>query len=150
MWEPVMRPAQRINMRWSGQMCWGDICLKRKKEELNNMKTRQGILHTTVLERTSVVSKGENGTKWSRRQRTWVLQAKETVCLLLQVQWRYWNTYMCVCVFIHMNILIYTEVLNEGISFKIRIRPFHSLEVMKRSDICLKRKTFNCCIENRV
>ena len=42
------------------------------------MKTRQGILHTTVLERTSVVSKGENGTKWSRRQRTWVLQAKET------------------------------------------------------------------------
>lgn len=58
--------------------------------------------------------------------------------------------HMCVCVFIHMNILIYTEVLNEGISFKIRIRPFHSLEVMKRSDICLKRKTFNCCIENRV
>lgn len=57
---------------------------------------------------------------------------------------------VCVCVFIHMNILIYTEVLNEGISFKTRIRPFHSLEVMKRSDICLKRKTFNCYIENRV
>lgn len=55
---------------------------KGKKEELNNMKTRPGILHTPVLERTSVVSKGENGTKW-RRQRTWVLQAKETVCLLL-------------------------------------------------------------------
>ena len=50
------------------------------------MKTRQDILHTTVLERTSVVTQGENGTKWSRRQRTWVLQAKQTICLLLQVQ----------------------------------------------------------------
>ena len=79
--------------------------LFKKKEELNNMKTRQGILHTTVLERTSVVSKGENGTKWSRKQRTWVLQ--ETICLLLQVQWRYWNIYIYIYVFIYMNILTY-------------------------------------------
>lgn len=79
---------------------------KEKKEELNNMKTRQGILHTIVLERTSVVSKGENGTKWGRRRSTWVLQAKETVCLLLPsivkiLEYRY------VYVFIHMNILTY-------------------------------------------
>ena len=70
------------------------------------MKTRQGILHTTVLERTSVVSKGENGTKWSRRRRTWVLQAKETVCLLLPSIVKILE-YIYVYVFIHMTILTY-------------------------------------------
>ena len=70
------------------------------------MNTRQGILHTTVLERTSVVIKGVYGTKWSRRRRTWVLQAKETVCLLLPSIVKILE-YIYVYVFIHMNILTY-------------------------------------------